>query len=365
MPLLTPAHALPLTGVGQQVRHRPRVTPIAFAVPFGLAGLGQAWRAAGAELWVAPAVPGAIFVLAAAVWLILVARYAAQGPRQVLTQLHDAVLAPFVPLAVITPAMLGGALAVVAFSAGRVLVVISLVLTVAAGGWLTGQWIAGHLDEDSAHPGYFLPTVAGGLVGAAAAAEVHLHALAEASFGIGIVSWLVLGSTIWNRLFFRRALAPALVTTLAVELAPPAVAGSAYFALTGGSRNFIACALGGYTVLMAVTQVRFVPLYARLRFSPGFWAFVFSYAAVAADALQWIRFSKPPGAAGYAIAILALITVLGVAVAARTLIAMVRGPFFGAPDSGGDSQLPVTTGGRHDYQHTHTAGWYWGSGDCC
>ena len=89
---------------------------------------------------------------------------------------------------------------------------------------------------------------------------------------------------------------------------------------------------------MAVTQLRFVPLYARLRFSPGFWAFVFSYAAVAADALQWIRFSKPPGAAGYAIAILALITVLGVAVAACTLVAIARGPFFGVPDSGGDSQ---------------------------
>src|SRR5262249_34405567 len=176
--------------------------------------------------------------------------------------------APFVPLAVITPAMLGGALAVVAFSAGRALVVISLVLTVAAGGWLTGQWIAGHLDEDSAHPGYFLPTVARGLVGAAAAAAVHLHALAEASFGIGIVSWLVLGSTIWNRLFFRRALAPALVTTLAVELAAPAVAGSAYFALTGGSRNFIACALGGYTVLMAGEHLRLVPPCARRRVSP-------------------------------------------------------------------------------------------------
>ena len=338
MPVLTPAHALPLTSAGQPVRHRLRVAPTAFAVPFGLAGLGQAWRAAGAELRLPSAVPGAIFALAAAVWLILVAWYAAQGPRQVLAHLRDAVLAPFVPLAVITPAMLGGALAMAAFAAGRALVVISLVLIVAAGGWLTGQWIAGHLDQDSAHPGYFLPTVAGGLVGASAAAEVHLHALAEASFGIGIVSWLVLGSTIWNRLFFRRALAPALVTTLAVELAPPAVAGSAYFALTGGSRNSIACALGGYTVLMAVAQVRFVPLYARLRFSPGFWAFVFSYAAVAADALQWIRLTKPPGAAGYAIAILALITVLGVAVAARTIIAIARGPFFSAPDPGGDRQ---------------------------
>lgn len=28
----------------------------------------------------------------------------------------------------------------------------------------TGHWIAGDLSQDSAHPGYFLPTVAGGLI---------------------------------------------------------------------------------------------------------------------------------------------------------------------------------------------------------
>jgi hypothetical protein len=32
------------------------------------------------------------------------------------------------------------------------------------------------------HPGYFLPTAAGGLIGASAAAAVHLQTLAEASF---------------------------------------------------------------------------------------------------------------------------------------------------------------------------------------
>jgi len=302
MPVLTPADALSLAGAGRPARRRPRVAPIAFVVPFGLAGLGQAWRAAGAELRVPPTVAGAIFVLAAGIWLVLVARYAAQGPRQVLADLRDAVLGPFVPLAAITPAMLGAALAMAAFSAGRALVVISLLLTVAAGGWLTGQWIAGHLDQDSAHPGYFLPTVAGGRGGAAPPPPGHL------------------------------------VATLAVELAAPAVAGSAYFALTGGSRNFIACALGGYAVLMAVTQLRFVPLYARLRFSPGFWAFVFSYAAASADALQWIALTRPPGAAGYATAILTLITILGVAVAARTIMAIAGGPFFTVQDPGGTSQ---------------------------
>lgn len=39
------------------------------------------------------------------------------------------------------------------------------------------------MPQEAAHPGYFLPTVAGGLVGAGAAAVFRMHTLAEASFG--------------------------------------------------------------------------------------------------------------------------------------------------------------------------------------
>jgi len=87
-----------------------------------------------------------------------------------------------------------------------------------------------------------------------------------------------------------------------------------------------------------VTQLRLVPLYARLRFSPAFWAFVFSYAAASADALQWLAFTRPPGETGYAIAILTLITALGVAVAGRAIVAIARGSFFTAQDPGGNGQ---------------------------
>ena len=107
--------------------------------------------------------------------------------------------------------LLVAALAKDAFSAGRVLVVVFLIVTIAIGGWLTGQWMPGGIGPDSVHPGYFLPTAAGGLIGASAAAQVHLHALAVASFGIGVTCWVVLGSVITNRLFSRPALPGALV----------------------------------------------------------------------------------------------------------------------------------------------------------
>ena len=320
--------AAALNDAGHGKLRRPRVPPTLFTVALGLAGLGQAWHATEPVLGVPAAVSDAIFALAAAVWLALVAAYAAQGWRQVLADLRDPVLGAFVPAGAITAMILGGALAAAApaaFTAGRILVAIFLAGTIVIGGWLTGQWIAGRLDQDSMHPGYFLPTVAGGLVGATVAAGVRLPGVAEASFGIGIGCWLLLGSPVWTRLFFRPMLPAALVPTLAIELAPPAVAGAACFALTGAAITFAARALGGFCLLMAVAQLRFVPLYARLRFSPGFWAFTFSYAAVAVDALLWITIARPPGATGYAIAALTLITVFIAAIGARTVLAAVRG----------------------------------------
>jgi tellurite resistance protein len=236
-----------------------------------------------------------------------------------LADLRDPVQSSFPSLAAITPMMLGAALATAAFTAGRILVIIFLAITITLGGWVTGQRIIGAESTAAAHPGYYLPTAAGGLVGATAAAQVHLHALAEASFGVGIVSWLLVAALMLSRLS-APMLPPALVPTLAIEFAPPAVAGVAYFALTGKTDNF-AAALGGYAVLMAVVQLRFIPLYVRLRFSVSFWSFTFPYAAGATDALRWISATKPRGATAYGVVVIVLITALIAAIAARTLLA--------------------------------------------
>jgi tellurite resistance protein len=311
-----------------------RIPPSLFSITLGLAGLALAWHEATPALGTAPAIPDALNIVAATAWLVLVTAYVAQGPRQIGADLHHPVLAPFVPVAAITAMILASALASAAFAAARILVVVFLAVTIATGGWLIGQWILAGVREDSIHSGYYLPTVAGGLIGAAAAAHVHLHAVAEASFGIGILSWILLGSILWNRLFVRPSLAAALLPTLAIEIAPPALAGQAYFALTGGTASLIAAALGGYAVLMALVQLRLLPVYARLRFTPGFWAFTFPAAAAAAYALEWITLSNPPGATAFAAVVIAVLTALIAAIAARSVLAAARGQFHPAPPPG-------------------------------
>jgi len=311
-----------------------RVPPNRFGVPLGLAGLATAWHAAGAKLGTPSAVPGAIDILAAVLLLFLGCLYAAQGPRQVMADLRDPVQSPFVAVPAITAMMLGAALASVSFAAGRALVVIFLAVTICVGGWLGGQWITGDLDPASVHPGYYLPTVAGGLVGAITLSQVHLHTLAQASFGVGILSWVILGSVVLNRLITAKRLPAALQPVTAIELAPPALAGVAWFALAARGTTVVAYAIGGYLVLMALVQVRLIPIYRKLRFSPGFWAFTFSYAIAITCALEWITRTNPPGATGYAIAAITAITVFIGAIAARSLTAIARGQFLAQPADG-------------------------------
>jgi hypothetical protein len=57
---------------------------------------------------------------------------------------------------------------------------------------------------------------------------------------------------------------------------------------------------------------------------PGSWAFTFAYAAAAADALVWLAIIKPPGAAGYAIAVITLLTSFVSWIAFRTVVLAVR-----------------------------------------
>ena len=151
-----------------------------------------------------------------------------------------------------------------------------------------------------------------------------------ASFGIGVICWVMLGSVIMNRLFTRPALPNALVPTMAIELGIPAVAGLAYFAVAGRTVSFVACALGGYAVLMAVVQVRLIPVYCRLSFTPGAWSFAFAYAAAAAYALVWLAISRPPAATAYAIAVIALLTAFVSWIAFRTVVLAVRGQLLPA-----------------------------------
>jgi tellurite resistance protein len=185
----------------------PKIPLNLFGIPFGLAGLGEAWTTT-AGFGYAPEVVGEIILLlSAATWLVVLGAYLLHlmSDRAVMVRdLLDPIAAPFASLAVITPMVVAcQGLYPHAGIAGRVLTDVFLALTVVLGGWFTGQWIYGPVDLDKFHPGYFLPTVAGGLIASAAAATVGQQRLAEVMFGLGCVCWIVLGSVILGGIAVR------------------------------------------------------------------------------------------------------------------------------------------------------------------
>jgi tellurite resistance protein len=287
-------------------------------IAFGFAGLAQCWAASRAVLDTPQWIVDVCWALCAVVWVFVltacVRNMSAQ--RRLTAEVRDPVFGPFTSLSVILPMMFGVALAAHVPAAGKTVYLVALVLTVMAGCWMSAWWITGPLKVTQWHPGYFLPTVAGGLLAANGAATLGFRSLGELMFGYGMVCWLVLGSIVLGRLFLGPPLPTVLLPTLAIEVAPPAVAGSAWLAINGDRRDLLLTAITGYGVLMVGVQVALLPLLRRVPFGPGWWAFTFSYAAVGAFGIRWLPLTSLPDAAQTIVTVLVL---AGVTVAVATL----------------------------------------------
>lgn len=310
-----------------------RISPNLFGVSFGVAGLAEAWSAA-ADLADTPAfVADLLWAVVAVIWAATAVRYAAYviRDRRAVAELVDPVTAPFIALALIVPMLLGTALADHNRPAGVTVWAVAVSLTIVFGGWISGQWIISDLRLAQWHPGYFLPTVAGGLLAAATSAQLHYAGFAKVMFGYGAICWIVLGSILLQRLFTGPMLAVPLRPTIAIEVAPPVVAGIAWFGIDGQRIDLLSYGLAGYAALMVLVQVRLIPVYRTVPFGPGWWAFSFSYAAVFVDGIRWLAAEHVPHRLGWTYVLLAIISAAMAALAARTAYALGKRTFLPTP----------------------------------
>ena len=329
-----------------------------FGMGFGLAGLATGWRI-GVDQHLAPHEVSDVLVgLATVGWLVsvlLYLRYVLTNRGALTSDLHDMTVGPFASLALITPILLAAdGVAPYARSVAAVNIDVFIVGVVLLGGWFTGTWMRGGTELDRLHPGYFLPTVAGGLVASAGAGEVGQQRLAQFMLGLGILCWIIVGSMILGRLIFRPPLPDALAPTMAIEVAPAAVASLAYFFMHGARITPFVTALAGYGLLMVVAQIPLLGRYVRLKFSLATWAFTFSWAAVASTLLFWIDAEHVTGGRPLAYLVLAAISVLVAAIAVRTVVAIFQGQLLPPPIAattatapGADTGKPAVAGAFH------------------
>lgn len=211
------------------------------------------------------------------------------------------------------------------------------------GAWISAGWITLPGDLRRWHPGYFLPTAAGGLIAAGGSAELGFATLSHVLFGLGVGSFVVLASIISLRLYVLPALPPPLLSMMAIEVAPPVVAGNSWFAINGGRVDLPVSILAGFAVLMLLVQLRLIPLYRTVPFGPGLWAFSFPLAATVTFCLHWLAAEQVRGRTALGYTVVGILTAGFALLAARTIAGLINGTFL--PRAAPAGQSPRLTDG--------------------
>jgi tellurite resistance protein len=292
-----------------------------FGIAFGLSGLAGTWTVAADALHFTEGVANALWLIAAGTWLISLVRYGlgARTVRQVLSDVHHPVQGVFVALIPASGLLLGARLSQYASVAGKTVVVIMAVLTAVLAAYFVHRLLLGGLELDQLHPAYLLPTVAITFIGGQTLTTVGLRELGLASFGVGVLLWLVVGAVITVRLATRPAMPNPLVPTFAIYAAPPAVGGNAYFALTGHPDGFQHAWLGTF-VLFLLVQFALIPTIAKLPFALTFWTMTFTTAAAGTYGIHWLVATDAPLRDLWTVLILAIVTLWIGWIAARSIL---------------------------------------------
>ncbi len=300
-----------------------------FSSVMGLAGVSLAWRRA-TRVWGVPEWPAQVFLaLAAVAFLVVGTAYAAKWvrfPAAARAELRHPVRMTFAPTVTISLLLLATAGQSVAPDVASVLwwvgAVSHLVVTFA----VVSAWF-GRADivDGTVTPAWFIPVV-GNVVTPLAARELGSVELGWFAFGVGIIFWIGLLPLLLRRVLLADSVLPEkLLPTIAIFIAPPAVAMLSWQALTGTAGDPLAHVL--YAAAMAFVAVLLVQVgrLRRIPFALPYWAYTFPLAAASAAAVAMAGARPQVAYDVVAGLLLAATTVLVIAVTALTLRLAARG----------------------------------------
>ncbi len=299
-----------------------------FATVMGLGGLTLALHAAEAQAGTGHAASLAALALTGAVFAIIAGLYALKAVRhapEVAAEWRHPVKLAFFPAITISLLLIATALRPVAGDLARVVWLAGAAgqagLTLA----VLSNWI-GHRPFQQMHlsPAWFIPAV-GNVVAPVAGVGLGFPETSWVFFSAGLIFWLVLLVLVMNRLVFHDPMPGKMLPTLAILIAPPAVAFLAWLQLNGGVVDAFARILYGTALVflgLAATQAH------RLRalpFALSWWALSFPVAALA---IATLRFGDGIGSGGHLAAgygLVGLLVAIVAALGARTGLAIARG----------------------------------------
>ena len=274
-----------------KIRWLPSVPAAFFGIVLGLAGLGNAWRAATAAWHMPAAIGETLMGTATIVWVVQVILYCLKWVyrrQDAIAEALHPVQCCFIGLGGVSTLLISLAILPYHRPAAFLLFMVGAAFTLGFAVWRTGLLWQGGRDPAATTPVLYLPTVAGGFVAAAASAAFGFPEWGQLAFGAALLSWLAIESVLVHRFYTLPEMAVALRPTFGIQLAPPAVAAVAYYAVNGGHADLGINALLGYGTLQALVLLRLLPWLLKAPFSASYWAYSFGVAALTTTPLRMI-----------------------------------------------------------------------------
>ena len=247
-------------------------------------------------------------------------------PRNILSEWSHPVKIVFFPTFSIGLILLGTAaqslsatLSIALWGIGSVL---HILLTIA----VISMWLSkSHFTIEHVSPGWFMPVVGNILVPIAGVHYVSVE-ICWFYFSIGILFWLIVLNTVFNRLIFHPAMPGAMVPTFFIFLAPPSLSFISLVSITHEVGIFARILYYSATFLFLIILMQ-IPLLIRQTFSLSWWAYSFP---VAAFTIATLTMAQAIDSAQLLIGgkcLFVALVIIVVSLAVRTLRGMLRNDF--------------------------------------
>lgn len=299
-----------------------------FASVMGLGGLSLTWRRAAVVWGVSPVIAEVLFWIALATYVFVAVLYVGKWvrhPAAARAELRHPIRMAFVPTITIGLLILATAgqdllpgPATVAWWVGAVGHL--LVMIVVMGAWFERE----DIGLSQVTPAWFIPVVGNVITPLAAPALGNLQ-LAWFSWSVGLVFYVALLPILMLRVLLHSdPIPPKLLPTIAIFIAPPAIAGISWTVLTGKQGDAVFHIFYGATMAFLLLVVAEFPRLRKVPFALPYWAYTFPLTAASVIAL--VAAATLPGAAYDVVAyvVVAVTTIVVVAVSALTLVAAAR-----------------------------------------
>ncbi len=308
----------------QRLQHFP--IPF-FALVMGLSGLTLALHAAEAHLGIGSLASGLVLTLTVATFLVLSLLYALKAlrhPAAVAADWRHPVKLSFFPAITISLLLIATALRPLTVEVAWLVWLVGAIgqagLTLAVlSNWI-GQrsFLPAHLS-----PAWFIPAV-GNVIAPVAGVSLGFVESSWIFFSAGLIFWIVLLVLVMNRLIFHDPLPGKMVPTLAILIAPPAVAFLSWLQLNGGILDATARLFYGMAVVFAALALTQGAKLRKVPFALSWWALSFPMAALTISTFRFGALAKSSthNAAGFLC--LAILIMIVTALLYRTARAVIQ-----------------------------------------